>query len=99
MKLVYPAIFYPQEEQSGYTVEIPDLPGCVSCGSDIAEAIAMGVDAVSGWVLDEIEDNKPIPKASRIEDIHPEDGGFVSLLVLDKVPCEKRAIYTAKTLW
>ena len=83
MKLVYPAIFYPQEEQSGYTVEIPDLPGCVSCGSDIAEAIAMGVDAASGWVLDEIEDNKPIPKASRIEDIHPEEGGFVSLLVLD----------------
>lgn len=83
MKLVYPAIFYPQEEQSGYTVEIPDLPGCVSCGSDIAEAIAMGADAASGWVLDEIEDNKPIPKASFIEDIHPEDGGFVSLLVLD----------------
>lgn len=83
MKLVYPAIFYPQEEQSGYTVEIPDLPGCVSCGSDIAEAIAMGADAASGWVLDEIEDNKPIPKASSIEDIHPEDGGFVSLLVLD----------------
>ena len=66
MKLVYPAIFYPQEEQSGYTVEIPDLPGCVSCGSDIAEAIAMGADAASGWVLDEIEDNKPIPKASSI---------------------------------
>lgn len=83
MKLVYPAIFYPQEKQSGYTVEIPDLPGCVSCGSDIAEAIAMGADAASGWVLDEIEDNKPIPKASSIEDIHPEDGGFVSLLVLD----------------
>lgn len=83
MKLVYPAIFYPQEEQSGYIVEISNLPGCVSCGSDIAEAIAMGVDAASGWVLDEIEDNKPIPKASRIEDIHPEDGGFVSLLVLD----------------
>ena len=83
MKLVYPAIFYSQEEQSGYTVEIPDLPGCVSCGSDIAEAIAMGADAASGWVLDEIEDNKPIPKASSIEDIHPEDGGFVSLLVLD----------------
>ncbi|WP_346687540.1 type II toxin-antitoxin system HicB family antitoxin [Megamonas hypermegale] len=83
MKLVYPAIFYPQEEQSGYTVEVPDLPGCVSCSSDIAEAIAMGADAASGWVLDEIEDNKPIPKASHIENIHPKDGGFVSLLVLD----------------
>ena len=83
MKLVYPAIFYPNENQPGYTVEVPDLPGCVTCGSDLPDAIAMGVDAASGWVLDEMEDNKPIPKASAIADIQPEDGGFVSLLVLD----------------
>lgn len=83
MKLVYPAIFYPNENQSGYTVEIPDLPGCVSCGKDLPETISMGIEAASGWVLDEIEDNKPIPKASRIDEIHPNNGGFVSLLVLD----------------
>lgn len=83
MKLIYPAIFYPKEESEGYTVEVPDLPGCVSCGNDLAETISMGIDAASGWILDEIEENKPIPKASSINSIHPEKNGFISLLVLD----------------
>jgi len=43
----------------------------------------MGTDAASGWVLTELEDGKSEPRASRLEDIHPEDGGFVSMLVLD----------------
>jgi len=83
MKLTYPAIFYPWDDGSGYTVEIPDLPGCVSEGDSLAEAIIMGTDAASGWVLTELEDGKPTPRASSIEAIHPETGGFVSILVLD----------------
>ena len=83
MKLVYPAIFYPCENDSGYTVEIPDLPGCVSQGVDLADAIAMGIDAASGWVLDEMEDNNPIPQATPIGSLNPKVGGFVSLLALD----------------
>lgn len=83
MKLSYPAIFYPWDDNPGYTVEVPDLPGCVSEGESLAEAIFMGTDAASGWVLTELEDGKPIPKASPIEAIHPEPGGFVSLLLLD----------------
>jgi predicted RNase H-like HicB family nuclease len=64
-------------------VEVPDLPGCVSGGETLAEAVLMGTDAASGWVLDELEDGKPIPKASSIKDVHPEAGGFISVLVLD----------------
>ena len=81
MKLTYPAVFY--EGEGGYAVEVPDLPGCTSGGATLAEAIIMGTDAASGWVLTELEDGKPAPKASPIEAIHPEDGGFVSMLVLD----------------
>lgn len=84
MKLVYPACFYPDEERAGaFCVVVPDLPGCVSGGDSLAEAIFMGTDAASGWVLDELEDGKPAPAASSLEDITPEPGGFVSLLVLD----------------
>jgi predicted RNase H-like HicB family nuclease len=81
MKLTYPAIFY--EGEGGYAVEVPDLPGCVSGGASLAEAIIMGTDAASGWVLTELEDGKPIPAASPVEAIHPDPGGFVSILVLD----------------
>ncbi|HIW48840.1 MAG TPA: type II toxin-antitoxin system HicB family antitoxin [Firmicutes bacterium] len=84
MKLTYPACFYPcEEKKGGYTVEVPDLPGCISEGDNLADAILMGTDAASGWVLDELEDGKPIPEASPIESITPETGGFVSMLVLD----------------
>lgn len=83
MKLVYPACFYGDEKTGEYAVEFPDLPGCSTGGSTLAEAIEMGIDAASGWVLDELEDGKPVPQASKIEDIRPEKGGFVNLLVLD----------------
>lgn len=84
MKLLYPAIFYPCEESSGYTVIVPDLQGCVSEGSNLADAIIMATDAASGWILDELEDGNPVPKASTLNEIVPdEDDGFVNLLVLD----------------
>jgi len=84
MKLSYPAVFYPWDEGGGYTVEVPDLPGCVSEGDSLAEAILMGTDAASGWVLDELEEGRPAPPASGVGQITPEeDGGFVSVLVLD----------------
>jgi len=84
MKLTYPACFYPCEENKiGYTVEVPDLPGCVSEGNTLADALLMATDAASGWVLDELEDGKPAPKASTPDSIIPEQGGFVTMLVLD----------------
>jgi predicted RNase H-like HicB family nuclease len=81
MKLTYPAIFY--EVECGYAVEIPNLSGCANGGASLAEAVIMGTGAASGWMLTGLEDGKPIPKASPVEAIHPEPGGFVSVLVLD----------------
>lgn len=84
MKLIYPACFYPDEERKGaYAVVVPDLPGCVSGGDTLADAILMATDAASGWVLDELEDGKPAPDASPMESVTPDSGGFVNMLVLD----------------
>lgn len=84
MKLVYPAIFYPCLDKEGYTVIVPDLPGCVSEGDSLADAIEMGVDAASGWILGELEDGNSIPAPSDHKNIvTDEPDGFVNLLVLD----------------
>lgn len=84
MQLTYPACFYPDDERPGaYAVVVPDLPGCVSGGDTLAEAILMGTDAASGWVLDALEDGKAAPAASPLESIVPDPGGFVNVLVLD----------------
>lgn len=84
MKLIYPACLYPCEEKEGaFTVEVPDLPGCVTQGDNLADALLMATDAASGWVLDELESGNAIPKSTRPELVKPDKGGFVSILVLD----------------
>jgi predicted RNase H-like HicB family nuclease len=84
MKLVYPACFYPDDDGS-YTVIVPDLKGCVTCGDDFAQAMEMAVDAASGWVLTSLEDGEEIPKASNQNEITADEyeGGFVNYIVLD----------------
>lgn len=83
MKLVYPAIFTPCKDLSGYTVELPDLPGCVTEGRSLVEAIEMGIDAAGGWILDEMEDGSDYPSPSDFSTISCPDGSFINLLVLD----------------
>lgn len=83
-RLAYPACFYPCEEHDGYTVAIPDLPGCVTDGESFADAIAMAMDAASGWILDKMEAGKKIPSASKLQDIKPDNkDGLVSMIMLD----------------
>lgn len=85
MKLSYPVCIYPNENNSGYTAVVPDLPGCVTCGENIQDVFEMAVDAASGWVLSELEDGNKVPKASNIKNIHADEypDGFTSMLILD----------------
>lgn len=84
MKLIYPAVFYPfSDESGGYTVEFPDLPGCVTEGKDLEEAFEMAIDAASGWVLEELEEGNEIPKASMYADVKPRENGQVNIVLLD----------------
>lgn len=84
MKLIYPAVFYPYSDGSGgYVVEFPDLPGCVTGGKDLKDAIEMAVDAASGWILDELEEGNNIPKASKYEEIIPKENGQINMMMLD----------------
>jgi len=83
MKLTYPACFYRDDDSGSYAVVVPDLPGCVSGGNTLADAILMATDAASGWVLDELESGNSIPPSSPLEDVRLDNDGFVNMLVLD----------------
>ena len=84
MKLIYPAIFKPFTDQSGgYVVEFPDLPGCITEGKNLEQAIEMGIDAASGWILGELEDGEQIPRASDYSEITAEKGCMINMLLLD----------------
>ena len=46
----YKAVFTPDLEVGGYTVEVPDLPGCITEGDDLAEAKRMTREAIELWL-------------------------------------------------
>ena len=84
MKLIYPALFKPFSDQSGgYVVEFPDLPGCVTEGKNLEEAIEMGIDAASGWILGELEEGEQIPNASSYAKIAAKNDCMINMLLLD----------------
>ncbi len=51
MEYIYTAVFTPIENGKGFYARIPDLPGCVTTGKDIPEAIDMITDAASLWLV------------------------------------------------
>jgi antitoxin HicB len=54
------------EEGGGYLIEFPDLPGCMSDGETIEEAIKNGQDAFSCWIAAATESERAIPKPGQI---------------------------------
>ena len=62
MKLIYPAIFTPYDDNSGYDVEVPDLEGCSSGGDTLEEAMENICDEAARYILIHMESGR-IPLA------------------------------------
>lgn len=58
----YTIILQPDPEEGGYTVTVPALPGCVTQGETIEEAIAMAKDAIRLHVEALIAEGEPVPQ-------------------------------------
>ncbi len=50
MEREYTILLDPDEAEGGYTVTVPALPGCVTQGETLDEAIAMAQDAIAGFI-------------------------------------------------
>ena len=55
------------EDGGGYLIEYPDLPGCMSDGETIEEAIANGSDAINCWIEAARTIGRDIPKPGELE--------------------------------
>jgi len=56
-----------KSDGGGYLIEFPDLPGCMSDGETIEEAIENGRDAVQCWISAAKEAKRNIPKPGELE--------------------------------
>ena len=53
-----------KEEEGGYTVIVPALPGCITYGEDVDEAISMAKEAIELYISELKDRNEPIPDDS-----------------------------------
>lgn len=63
----YTIILYPDLE-GGYTVTVPALPGCITQGETLEEAIVMAKDAIQLYIESLLADGEPVPE----EHEHPQ---------------------------
>lgn len=83
-RIYYPAVFWLDDD--GYSVRVPDLPGCFTQGETIQEANEMASDAIGIYLLDETD--YPVP--SEPKTIELDDGEFIMLVEFDKLSYMKK---------
>ncbi len=64
----YTILLEPDLDEGIYTVSVPALPGCITQGATIEEAIAMAKDAIGLYLEDLVACGEPIPE----EKEHPQ---------------------------
>ena len=67
MKLSYRMELIPDAAEGGFVVSFPDLPGCLSSGESLEEALRNAEDAKHEWLLAAMEDNIDIPAPDSLE--------------------------------
>ena len=50
-----------QDDGGGYMITFPDLPGCMSDGETLDEALINGRDAFNSWMAAQLDLGRPIP--------------------------------------
>ena len=81
MEYAYPAIFH-KNEDSTYTITFPDLPGCISEGKSIANAIFMSQAALTQWVEYSKDKKVQLPEPSPLASIPVEKDEFVNFVCI-----------------
>lgn len=83
MKYNYTATFIPNEEGTKYYCRVPDLPGCITTGNSIDDAIEMITDAASGWLVVAEDEGNNIPEATPQCKLDIPDNAICSIIRID----------------
>lgn len=81
MLFVYPAVFH--REDDTYWVEFPDLEGCQTYGGTLNETMACAQEALSGYLLTLLEENRELVPPSDVSAVSYDGDSFVTLVTCD----------------
>lgn len=77
---VYPALFHFNQSDSSYTITYPDIPGCISEGKSLENALYMAQDVLRVWLQYALDEKDAIPAPSALQQITAGPDEFVNLI-------------------
>lgn len=80
----YNVIFKPEQE-GGFTVIVPSMPGCVTYGKNLDEAKKMAKDAIKGYIFSLKKHKEKIPNDS--------ENFITSIDIISKIKLQQKLEY------
>ena len=88
-KYYYPVVFHP-EDGGGYSVWVPDLPGCCSQGETMTESVEMIQEAMELFLEFSFDESFTVNPPSNPKDIETDGNEFVVMVECDLLSYQKK---------
>lgn len=90
MIYLYTAILTPSEDGKKVYAKVPDVPGCVTTGHDLSNAIEQITDALSGCLVVAEDEQLPISKPTPQADLERHSEDICTLIRVDTIAYRAR---------
>ncbi len=85
MKYTYTAVITPGENDAKFYCRVPDLPGCITTGKNLNDAIDMIRDAASVWLVSAEDHQEDIPLSTEQHKIQHDKNDILSIVQIDTI--------------
>ena len=84
MAMSYRMKIIEDKDEGGFVVSYPELPGCVTCGKTVEDAVANALDAKKAWIEAALAEKELLVKLQEAEEAVKDESAWMSLDELKK---------------
>ena len=79
MAMSYRMEIIEDKDEGGFVVSYPELPGCVTCGKTVEDAVANALDAKKAWIEAALAEKELLVKLQEAEEAVKEGDGWLTM--------------------
>lgn len=79
MAMSYRMEIIEDKDEGGFVVSYPELPGCVTCGKTVEDAVANALDAKKAWIEAALAEKELLVKLQEAEEAVNDGDGWLTM--------------------
>ena len=79
MAMSYRMKIIEDKDEGGFVVSYPELPGCVTCGKTVEDAVANALDAKKAWIEAALAEKELLVKLQEAEEAVKDGDGWLTM--------------------